>query len=545
MAQIQEVFLYTPTTVPGCALWLDASDLSTIGLTESTVTSWADKSGNGKNISIAGTLTYSNMAVNTASDLTSYFTTEVDIRKTVQPNVSVFIVYKWLAQGTGATAQTFWGNDVPNAANRVQFLDFSAVYNPNSYGYFLFNGYLTNSTELDTPNQQIYGLISQVGVTDGTGVYFNGTLGSAGTGTELVNSPDPGNATLYFGGGETAGIFPSYTQFNEILVYTTAFTTVQRQQIEGYLAWKWNLVSSLPANHPYKTGKPLAQPPFPIVGVPPMPLRITNVTPFLYVIPPVRGSLRSWAPTQVPGCQMWLDGADQRATVLTGTAVTQWLDKSGNGNNLTPVGIYSNATIAYAYQNKLNVLDFTGSNVYQSPANSGAYPTDVFFVIALKAGATRADILSLTAASADDFTAITTGAYGTDYEWNQASTFGSRSFNTGYTESVGRFVMMNWTLADYNMVLRRNTDVLRSADSYVWSKPTNAIYSLGLRIDPYVYWGGVPDIPFDAYVAEIIAYSSVLSVYQRQLLEGNLAWKWGLQSSLPANHPYKLFPPPP
>lgn len=29
-----------------------------------------------------------------------------------------------------------------------------------------------------------------------------------------------------------------------------------RQKIEGYLAWKWNLTSSLPANHPYKTIPP-------------------------------------------------------------------------------------------------------------------------------------------------------------------------------------------------------------------------------------------------------------------------------------------------
>ena len=32
--------------------------------------------------------------------------------------------------------------------------------------------------------------------------------------------------------------------------------TTTRQLIEGYLAWKWNLQASLPADHPYKNVAP-------------------------------------------------------------------------------------------------------------------------------------------------------------------------------------------------------------------------------------------------------------------------------------------------
>ena len=45
--------------------------------------------------------------------------------------------------------------------------------------------------------------------------------------------------------------------------------------------------------------------------------------------------------------------------------------------------------------------------------------------------------------------------------------------------------------------------------------------------------------------AEILFYSGVLSKTQYQQVEGYLAWKWGLQTSLPASHPYAKFPPPP
>ena len=65
-----------------------------------------------------------------------------------------------------------------------------------------------------------------------------------------------GNETLYFGGGETTTIYPSYTQFNEILVYNRALSTLERQTVEGYLAWKWSLQGSLPTSHPFKLFPP-------------------------------------------------------------------------------------------------------------------------------------------------------------------------------------------------------------------------------------------------------------------------------------------------
>jgi len=37
----------------------------------------------------------------------------------------------------------------------------------------------------------------------------------------------------------------------EILIYNTVLPVAQRQQVEGYLAWKWGLNSQLPSSHPY------------------------------------------------------------------------------------------------------------------------------------------------------------------------------------------------------------------------------------------------------------------------------------------------------
>jgi hypothetical protein len=50
--------------------------------------------------------------------------------------------------------------------------------------------------------------------------------------------------------------------------------------------------------------------------------------------------------------------------------------------------------------------------------------------------------------------------------------------------------------------------------------------------------------PFNGDIAELIVYPTALSTTQRQQLEGYLAWKWGIQSSLPSStHPYRTFKP--
>ena len=51
-----------------------------------------------------------------------------------------------------------------------------------------------------------------------------------------------GGPTNYFNGS-----------LSELLIYAATLTTVQRQQLEGYLAKKWGLTSSLISTQPYKT----------------------------------------------------------------------------------------------------------------------------------------------------------------------------------------------------------------------------------------------------------------------------------------------------
>ena len=60
----------------------------------------------------------------------------------------------------------------------------------------------------------------------------------------------------YLGVDATNSFFHYVGYGMEILFYNSVLTTLQTQQVEGYLAWKWGLTGSLPAGHPYKTVQP-------------------------------------------------------------------------------------------------------------------------------------------------------------------------------------------------------------------------------------------------------------------------------------------------
>jgi len=135
-------------------------------------------------------------------------------------------------------------------------------------------------------------------------------------------------------------------------------------------------------------------------------------------------------PRTIPGCVMWLDAADGSTITLSGSSVTVWNDKSGKANNMTYYSTYDNATVSANYQNNLNVLNFSGSNLYSAPSGSGVYPLDAYLVIALKSDTEHYDILSLNSNNTtDNFNCFEIGEYTTS-RWHNGSSGFSRTPNT-------------------------------------------------------------------------------------------------------------------
>ncbi len=100
---------------------------------------------------------------------------------------------------------------------------------------------------------------------------------------------------------------------------------------------------------------------------------------------------------------------------------------------------------------------------------------------------------------------------------------------------------MQWSLANTNYIIRRNGSLLTQTSSYTYTIGGNPAYQIGYRHTDQT----TSFLDCDAYFAEILVFNSQITTTQRQQIEGYLAWKWGLVSSLPSTHPYKLFPPPP
>ena len=250
---------FLPTYITGLNLWLDATDVAGNGSSTTngaSVTSWYDKSGSGftmTNTSGANRPVYNTTGLgasypslyftgagasylrNTASSL--FNTTAWDIYCVIKvantsSHAAILIEYPstnwlWAAGGSGTTYYTVFANG----------------------GWALSPS--TGPNLLTSQIYQMYSTSSQVGRR------INGSF--AGSITDQVVTYSYGART----GTRTIGVFSQGSiwsgnnlDIGELLVYNRSLATLERQQIEGYLAWKWGLQASLPADNPYKNAPP-------------------------------------------------------------------------------------------------------------------------------------------------------------------------------------------------------------------------------------------------------------------------------------------------
>ena len=88
-------------------------------------------------------------------------------------------------------------------------------------------------------------------------MYVNGAFQVTTTG----GTADRTSPNLKIGSIQTtpAGYFFTGTVY-EIVCYSRVLTSIERQQIEGYFAWKWGLKASLGSGHPFFFIPPLPIP---------------------------------------------------------------------------------------------------------------------------------------------------------------------------------------------------------------------------------------------------------------------------------------------
>lgn len=472
---------FQPVDVPGCAVWLDGGDRSTMTFSGSNITTWNDKSGNGRFVTSLGTITYNDTqrAVQLDGAGNSFFEGIITTTPIANPT---YVIVSRQSSGNG-----------PLFTRRVS----EYGYFPNAGGTtFLQNdggGWTTIASPVANGTDYIHSI-----------VYSPSNVSLWVSGSNAINNAARNAFTTFsidIGARRASPYSERMTGFiYEFIVFNTTLTTSQRQQLEGYLAWKWNLRSSLPSTHPFFRFPSSSALPFSARGV--------------------------------PGCQLWLDAADM--TTVTGTnPVTVWADKSGNGRNLS---VGSGTTTYVSNSIRLNTS-------YMLVTSAVNLRNASFFIVSMSPNSVNNQTVfgarpnTVSVFSSVDGFGFYIDAGASQIRYYGTTTAGQNITNTSITTSTP--FLSSFTAEATGALSSWHNGTTRGTGTTGARTSTAQGFSIGGE------WQGASyaNIVSSAYIYEVIVYNLLLTTTQRQQVEGYLAWKWGLQTSLPSSHPYYRFTP--
>jgi len=236
--------IFRPIDFSNLALWLDAGEPSTVQLVSNRVSVWYDRSGNGRNATASSNRPeYRNVNEN----ISIYFSNPNYL--TLPAFTSVPITVFMVAANVGSPVEnTFF------LCFGASSLFFRVLYdsqgNPSDDTFGVDGGGGSYQSGVRDSNTHVWSFVLPASA-NGT-LVFDGTPSTDTTGTTLgANTFFSPNTIGAYSNGESASV-PN-AGISEIIIYNRALSVPDRQLVEGYLAWKWKNVSSLPSTHPYKT----------------------------------------------------------------------------------------------------------------------------------------------------------------------------------------------------------------------------------------------------------------------------------------------------
>jgi hypothetical protein len=249
---------WTPELIETFA-WYDASDTGTIYTSTGTkVNRMDDKSSKGNNLLQTNGSWQPNTEVYDINGLnTIYFEGLEDLRNLSVTNIELtggftaVAVAKYIADDTLSEIYTMRSVD---GSDEIIMRRDSA--NDTITVNFTGDGGGTNFPRINLGNHTEY---SNGVPWIATHFYDNNQHYLWGNGGTHKTSKDmPDNVTLTFNeiylGHRQNGIDNAIGE----VVFVEDYSIETRQKIEGYLSWKWGLVSNLPVDHPYKDAEPTA-----------------------------------------------------------------------------------------------------------------------------------------------------------------------------------------------------------------------------------------------------------------------------------------------
>ena len=418
-----------PQAFGNLKLWLDANDTSNMDTAYAAGSSqpadndlvgfWKDKSGN-NNHAIARN--------NSASARPTYKATSLSGRPTLHFN------QKYMTVSNSASGFDNWSKmtifaviDEQSASTWRWFFSKAQTFNSGSdnawsfmtrradlhtYAFRLYGSGGSDTPEFNDANFHNAGVLA---LTFGYGkrtLHFNNDVLIEQTDSGSIRAHNTVPVTI---GGHSGGANGANFYLSEFLIYNEVVAGLDRQIMEGYLAHKWGLASSLPTGHLYKTSAPsgiktplttanLGQKntgafthnltgldagklyhyrfkasnnggssysdtsSFVTIGTPT--IKVTGATDVTPTAVTLNTKIESsggvsfqvgapFSPSTVTGMMMWMDGNDHNGdgTADTSTTnITTWIDKSGNARHADSVR--SDPQFKANVLNNKGVIDF-------------------------------------------------------------------------------------------------------------------------------------------------------------------------------------------
>lgn len=498
--------------------WFDASDSDTITI-DTGVSEWQDKSGNDRHVTQSFAAWQPALQ---AADLngkdTIRFAGDMLSHPAFSNDLGYFTAFVVMKPDSEVSNGIVFARYNPTSSNRVgQYAeDYYNTLNTlinNSAGsgkQGRFTGTSTAWFQCVTVAQEDNQLKA----------YVDGVVGA------MIGDLSPGPrvtalSTLDIGGGNSVSSItnPFNGNIAEVILFQRELSDTDRQQVEGYLAWKWGMEGNLPSGHPYETEWPFTDEAGP------------------------------WTPADITTA-LWLDASDA-TTIDNPAAITEWRDKSGNGRHVVQTSSTLKPLVASAELNGLDVVRFNQDTLKSSAAAQLTNPTN---------GTWSAFV-------------VCKSLYPSSYEGVVMQDIADASWGTPLTR-IARFafqgngVMHANNFSDDETAQGDAWDVIdTTTDFYIWSSVVqsngfiniwdtgtagqtpgfnsygNNINSGYFTIGGYEKPEGTPLSLFRGDIAEVIIVSSTLADEDRQMLEGYLAWKWGFQERLPIDHLYRSHAP--
>ena len=244
-------------------------------------------------------------------------------------------------------------------------------------------------------------------------------------------------------------------------------------------------------------------------------------------------------------CWIWLDSDDLR----TAGAVTTWTDKSGKGYHCTQSAASNKPTIDLTnMQNKRPTLRFnsTNSQYLQGPTEFAIGTNTFYLFVVSKFNDTAAGFQSVFSKSLYGFQQGRLWMYRDNNVLNMGIADNpdlSRFTDASVDLTFNIYVLACNRATAKTSILYKNGSLAQTRTISVTDSFTNpncilvgayntATGELGPHPTVNTYLNG--------NIAEVIGYSQAIDMTETDIkrVEGYLAWKWGLQTKLPTNHPH-------